>query len=83
MPLARYGMLAGRVVDRRSEGGTDTPHYQVHVRAGGDRQAPKGGAWCSDPMPKGPAHVRGALACRAGQEPSSAAWQTTFFPRTT
>jgi len=35
MPLARYGVLAGRVVDRRSEGGTDTPHYQVHVRGGG------------------------------------------------
>src|SRR5215211_777857 len=34
MPLARYGVLAGRVVDRRAEGGTDTPHYQVHVRAG-------------------------------------------------
>jgi uncharacterized protein YukJ len=32
MPLARYGVLAGRVVDRRAEGGTDTPHYQVHVR---------------------------------------------------
>jgi Lamin Tail Domain len=25
MPLARYGVLAGRVVDRRAEGGTDTP----------------------------------------------------------
>ena len=35
MPLARYGVLAGQVVDRRSEGGTDTPHYQVHVRGGG------------------------------------------------
>jgi uncharacterized protein YukJ len=35
MPLARYGVLAGRVVDRRAEGGTDTPHYQVHVQAGG------------------------------------------------
>ena len=35
MPLARYGVLAGRVVDRRAEGGTDTPHYQVHVRGGG------------------------------------------------
>jgi hypothetical protein len=34
MPLARYGMLAGRVVDRRAEGGTDTPHYQIHVRGG-------------------------------------------------
>jgi uncharacterized protein YukJ len=35
MPLARYGVLAGRVVDRRAEGGTDTPHYQVQVRGGG------------------------------------------------
>jgi uncharacterized protein YukJ len=35
MPLARYGVLAGQVVDRRAEGGTDTPHYQVHVRGGG------------------------------------------------
>ena len=33
-PLARYGVLAGRVVDRRAEGGTDTPHYQIHVRGG-------------------------------------------------
>lgn len=36
MPLARYGVLAGRVVDRRAEGGTDTPHYQIHVQGGGD-----------------------------------------------
>jgi uncharacterized protein YukJ len=35
MPLASYGVLAGRVVDRRSEGGTDTPHYQIHARGGG------------------------------------------------
>ncbi|HEX8132127.1 MAG TPA: DUF2278 family protein [Actinomycetes bacterium] len=35
MPLERYGVLAGRVVGRRAEGGTDTPHYQVHVRGGG------------------------------------------------
>jgi len=35
MPLARYGVLAGRVAGRRAEGGTDTPHYQVHVRGGG------------------------------------------------
>jgi uncharacterized protein YukJ len=35
MPLASYGVLAGRVVDRRAEGGTDTPHYQVQVRGGG------------------------------------------------
>jgi uncharacterized protein YukJ len=35
MPLARYGVLAGRVVDRRAEGGTDTPHYQIRVDGGG------------------------------------------------
>jgi uncharacterized protein YukJ len=35
MPLARYGVLAGRVVGRRAEGGSDTPHYQIHVRGGG------------------------------------------------
>jgi uncharacterized protein YukJ len=34
MPLNRYGVLAARVIDRRSEGGTDTPHYQIHVRGG-------------------------------------------------
>ena len=34
MPLARYGVLAGRVVARRAEGGTDTPHFQIHVRGG-------------------------------------------------
>ena len=34
MPLARYGVLAGRVVDRRAEGGTDTPHYQILVAGG-------------------------------------------------
>jgi uncharacterized protein YukJ len=35
MPLARYGVLAGRVIDRVSEGGTDTPHYQIQMRGGG------------------------------------------------
>jgi uncharacterized protein YukJ len=35
MALASYGVLAGRVVDRRAEAGTDTPHYQVQVRADG------------------------------------------------
>ncbi|MDP9143377.1 MAG: YukJ family protein, partial [Actinomycetota bacterium] len=34
MPLARYGVLAGRVVARRAEGGTDTPHFQIHIRGG-------------------------------------------------
>ena len=33
MPLKNYGVLVGRVVDSRAEGGADTPHYQVHVRA--------------------------------------------------
>jgi uncharacterized protein YukJ len=33
--LASYGVLAGRVVDRRAEGGTDTPHYQIQVAGGG------------------------------------------------
>ncbi|MFC0554575.1 DUF2278 family protein [Planotetraspora thailandica] len=31
MPLRSYGVLAGRVVDRRREGSTDTPHYQIHL----------------------------------------------------
>jgi uncharacterized protein YukJ len=31
MPLRGYGVLGGRAVDRRREGSTDTPHYQVHV----------------------------------------------------
>jgi uncharacterized protein YukJ len=35
MPLAGYGVLAGRVTDCRAEGGTDTPHYQIRVRGGG------------------------------------------------
>ena len=34
MPLMNYGVLVGRPVDRRTEGGTDTPHYQIHVRGG-------------------------------------------------
>jgi uncharacterized protein YukJ len=34
MPLANYGVLAGSVVGQRAEGGTDTPHYQIHVRGG-------------------------------------------------
>jgi uncharacterized protein YukJ len=35
MPLTGYGVLAGRVVDRRAEGGSDSPHHQVHLRGGG------------------------------------------------
>jgi uncharacterized protein YukJ len=34
MPLRDYGVLAGRVLEGRSERGTDTPHYQVRVSAG-------------------------------------------------
>ena len=36
MPLSAYGVLAGRAVDRLAEGGTDTPHYQLHVDGAGD-----------------------------------------------
>ncbi|RCG29681.1 DUF2278 family protein [Sphaerisporangium album] len=31
MPLKSYGVLAGRAVARRREGGGDTPHYQIHL----------------------------------------------------
>ncbi|MET8333762.1 DUF2278 family protein [Streptosporangium canum] len=31
MPLKSYGVLAGRAVDRRREGGAGTPHYQIHL----------------------------------------------------
>src|SRR3954452_3432851 len=31
MPLQGYGVLTAKVVDRRREGGGDTPHYQVHL----------------------------------------------------
>lgn len=37
MPLASYGVLAGRVTDARAEGGQDTPHFQIRV-AGGEHQ---------------------------------------------
>ncbi len=33
MPLERYGVLKGSVVEARREDDPDTPHYQVHVRA--------------------------------------------------
>jgi uncharacterized protein YukJ len=33
MPLERYGVLKGSVVDARREDDSDTPHYQVHVQA--------------------------------------------------
>jgi uncharacterized protein YukJ len=35
MPLERYGVLKGSVVDARREDDPDTPHYQVHVHADG------------------------------------------------
>ena len=35
MPLDRYGVLVGRAVDRRREGRSDSPHYQVLMSAGG------------------------------------------------
>jgi uncharacterized protein YukJ len=35
MPLQRYGVLIGRVVDARREDDDDSPHFQVHVRAAG------------------------------------------------
>ncbi|MEU3408150.1 DUF2278 family protein [Streptomyces sp. NPDC006670] len=31
MPLANYGVLAARAVERHREGGTDSPHYEVHL----------------------------------------------------
>jgi uncharacterized protein YukJ len=31
VPLASYGVLKARAVDRRREGSTDTPHYQVRL----------------------------------------------------
>ncbi|MFF1482927.1 DUF2278 family protein, partial [Streptomyces sp. NPDC058301] len=31
MPLKGYGVLAARAVDRRREGSSDTPHYQIHL----------------------------------------------------
>jgi len=31
MPLNSYGVLAGRAVERRREGATDTPHYQIRI----------------------------------------------------
>ena len=33
MPLAAYGVLVGAVIDRRAEGGDQTPHYQIQIRA--------------------------------------------------
>jgi uncharacterized protein YukJ len=35
MPLVSYGVLAGRVLEHRAEGGRDTPHFQISVQGGG------------------------------------------------
>jgi uncharacterized protein YukJ len=35
MPLSEYGVLVGRPVDRRREGATDSPHYQIRIAAAG------------------------------------------------
>jgi uncharacterized protein YukJ len=35
MPLKSYGVLVGHPAERRREGGTDSPHYQVRIDAGG------------------------------------------------
>jgi uncharacterized protein YukJ len=35
MPLSSYGVLVGRVLESRAEGGTDTPHFQIRVQGGG------------------------------------------------
>ncbi len=35
MPLRQYVVLVGQVVARRAEGVTDTPHFQIQVRAAG------------------------------------------------
>lgn len=37
MPLKDYGVLVGRVLDARREGGQDTPHYQIEVDGSGTR----------------------------------------------
>ncbi|MDQ3600405.1 MAG: DUF2278 family protein [Actinomycetota bacterium] len=35
MPLTSYGVLVGRVLESRTEGGTDTPHFQIRVQGCG------------------------------------------------
>jgi uncharacterized protein YukJ len=35
MPLSKYGVLVGRPVERRREGATDSPHYQIRLTASG------------------------------------------------
>jgi uncharacterized protein YukJ len=34
MPLKKYGVLVARAVERRREGATDTPHYQIRLADG-------------------------------------------------
>jgi len=34
MSLKNYGVLAGRVLDTRAEGGSGSPHFQIRVRGG-------------------------------------------------
>lgn len=34
MSLKKYGVLAGRVLDTRAEGGSGSPHFQIRVRGG-------------------------------------------------
>jgi uncharacterized protein YukJ len=34
MPLKKYGVLAGRVLETRAEGGSDSPHFQIRARGG-------------------------------------------------
>ena len=36
MPLKNYGVLVGRVADRKIEAGDNSPHYQVQVVGGGN-----------------------------------------------
>jgi uncharacterized protein YukJ len=35
LPLKDYGVLVGRVITSRAEGGADSPHFQVQLRAAG------------------------------------------------
>jgi uncharacterized protein YukJ len=41
MPLSSYGVLVARPVERRREGGTDSPHYQIRLsdQSGGSYRA--------------------------------------------
>jgi uncharacterized protein YukJ len=34
MPLKHYGVLVARAIERRREGGTDSPHYQIRLADG-------------------------------------------------